>query len=110
MSLAQGCLRRLEAWTAVVLEVMKTEFPDWELLAAFGVFQLADGPSSSLARVPTRSAPQPVGQWTTQCGGALARKFGVPPERMVDYLALIGDSVDNIPGLPGVGQSCKLKG
>ncbi len=30
-------------------------------------------------------------------------KFGVPPERMVDYLTLVGDSVDNVPGVPGVG-------
>lgn len=29
--------------------------------------------------------------------------FGVRPERMADYLALTGDSVDNIPGVPGVG-------
>ena len=30
-------------------------------------------------------------------------KFGVPPEQMVDYLALVGDASDNIPGVPGVG-------
>ena len=30
-------------------------------------------------------------------------KFAVPPELIVDYLALLGDSVDNIPGVPGVG-------
>ena len=33
----------------------------------------------------------------------LAKKFGVMPEQMADYLALMGDSVDNIPGVPGVG-------
>jgi len=30
-------------------------------------------------------------------------KFGVPPELIIDYLAIIGDSSDNIPGVPGVG-------
>ncbi len=30
-------------------------------------------------------------------------KFAVPPERIIDYLALVGDSSDNIPGVPGVG-------
>ncbi len=30
-------------------------------------------------------------------------RFGVTPERFADYLALTGDSVDNIPGVPGVG-------
>jgi len=33
----------------------------------------------------------------------LTEKFGVMPEQMPDYLALTGDSVDNIPGVPGVG-------
>ena len=31
-------------------------------------------------------------------------KWGVPPERIVDVLALMGDSVDNIPGVPGIGD------
>lgn len=30
-------------------------------------------------------------------------RFGVAPERMADYLALTGDSADNIPGVPGIG-------
>ena len=33
----------------------------------------------------------------------IAGRFGVQPERMADYLALMGDAVDNIPGVPGVG-------
>ncbi|MFP5350748.1 MAG: DNA polymerase I, partial [Gammaproteobacteria bacterium] len=36
-------------------------------------------------------------------------KFGVPPELIVDYLALVGDSVDNIPGVPGVGPKTAAK-
>jgi DNA polymerase I len=35
--------------------------------------------------------------------GDIEGKFGVRPERMADYQALMGDSVDNIPGVPGVG-------
>jgi len=34
---------------------------------------------------------------------AVLEKFGVPPERIIDYLALTGDTSDNIPGIPGVG-------
>jgi 5'-3' exonuclease len=33
----------------------------------------------------------------------LQQKFGVLPEQMADYLALTGDAVDNIPGVPGIG-------
>jgi DNA polymerase-1 len=39
----------------------------------------------------------------------VAAKFGVPPERIVDYLALIGDSVDNIPGVEKVGPKTAAK-
>ena len=36
-------------------------------------------------------------------------KFGVPPERIVDYLTLIGDTVDNVPGVPKVGPKTAVK-
>ncbi len=36
-------------------------------------------------------------------------KFGVPPERITDYLALVGDSVDNIPGVDKVGPKTAAK-
>jgi DNA polymerase I len=40
--------------------------------------------------------------------GVLA-KFGVPPEGIIDYLALVGDSVDNVPGVPKVGPKTAAK-
>ncbi len=36
-------------------------------------------------------------------------KFGVPPERIVDYLTLIGDTVDNVPGVEKVGPKTAVK-
>lgn len=38
----------------------------------------------------------------------VVEKFGVPPELIIDLLALMGDKVDNIPGVPGVGQKTAL--
>lgn len=35
---------------------------------------------------------------------AIEDRFGVLPERMADFLALTGDAVDNIPGVPGIGR------
>jgi DNA polymerase-1 len=34
----------------------------------------------------------------------IEERFGVIPERMADFLALMGDAVDNVPGVPGVGR------
>ncbi|WP_066731581.1 DNA polymerase I [Cupriavidus sp. D384] len=39
----------------------------------------------------------------------VVNKFGVPPERIVDYLSLIGDAVDNVPGVPKVGPKTAVK-
>jgi DNA polymerase-1 len=36
-------------------------------------------------------------------------KLGVPPERVVDYLTLVGDSVDNVPGVPQCGPKTAVK-
>ena len=36
-------------------------------------------------------------------------KFGVAPQRIVDYLSLIGDTVDNVPGVPKVGPKTAVK-
>ncbi|RXZ33704.1 DNA polymerase I [Oxalobacteraceae bacterium CAVE-383] len=40
---------------------------------------------------------------------AVIAKFGVPPERIVDYLSLIGDTVDNVPGVEKVGPKTAVK-
>ena len=45
---------------------------------------------------------------TLDAAGVLA-KFGVPPERIIDYLALVGDTVDNVPGVNKVGPKTAVK-
>lgn len=47
--------------------------------------------------------PARTGGWEVRDAAAAAARFGVRPEQMVDYLSLLGDSADVIPGVPGVG-------
>ena len=52
---------------------------------------------------PGRGGPAAVEeQWVDPTNAA--ERLGVPPERVVDYLALVGDSSDNIPGVKGIGD------
>ncbi|MBN1237804.1 MAG: DNA polymerase I [Gammaproteobacteria bacterium] len=46
---------------------------------------------------------------TTLDPAGVAAKFGVPPDRITDYLALVGDTSDNIPGVRGVGAKTAAK-
>jgi DNA polymerase-1 len=46
---------------------------------------------------------------TTLDEAGVEQKFGVTPEQITDYLALVGDSIDNIPGIAGVGPKTAAK-
>ena len=46
---------------------------------------------------------------TRYARAGVIEKYGVPPERIVDYLALIGDTSDNVPGIPKVGPKTAVK-
>jgi len=57
---------------------------------------------------PGRGGPSGVdAEWVDPSNAS--EKFGVGPEKIVDYLALIGDSADNIPGAPGIGPKTAVK-
>ncbi|MDI1241364.1 MAG: 5'-3' exonuclease H3TH domain-containing protein, partial [bacterium] len=54
-----------------------------------------------------RKVPVPPIEWCDEAW--VVKKFGVPPNKIVDLLGLMGDSVDNIPGAPGIGEKGALK-
>ena len=47
--------------------------------------------------------------WRVMDEAGVLEKFGVPPSRIADYLALVGDTSDNIPGISGVGPKTASK-
>lgn len=47
--------------------------------------------------------------WRELDPAGVKEKWGLPPEKMVDYLSLIGDTSDNIPGVPGCGPKTAVK-
>jgi DNA polymerase-1 len=57
----------------------------------------------------TLVTPGKKGAWAELGPAEVADKFGVPPTAIRDYLALVGDSSDNIPGVPGVGAKTAAK-
>jgi DNA polymerase I len=65
------------------------------------------GPGIALLN-PGRGGPAAVEEhWVDQTNAS--ERLGVPPDRVVDYLALVGDSSDNVPGVKGVGEKTALE-
>ncbi len=54
-----------------------------------------------------RKVPVPPIEWCDE--EWVKKKFELPPEKIIDYLGLMGDSVDNIPGAPGIGAKGAIK-
>jgi DNA polymerase-1 len=56
-----------------------------------------------------RPSNNPKDPWERLDAAGVFARFGVPPARLPDYLALMGDAVDNIPGIKGVGPKTAAK-
>ena len=70
------------------------------------LYQLV-GPGIHLLN-PGRGGPTGVeAEWVDETNAH--QKFGIPPELITDYLALVGDSSDNVPGAPGIGPKTAVK-
>lgn len=65
------------------------------------------GPGIHLLNPGRGGATGVAAEWVTE--ESADEKFGVPPSQVADYLALVGDSSDNVPGAKGVGPKTALK-
>ena len=74
----------------------------WETIISTGDKDLAQLVNSSVSLINTMTDER------LDVDGVVA-KFGVPPERIVDYLSIIGDAVDNVPGVPKAGPKTANK-
>ena len=74
----------------------------WETIISTGDKDLAQLVNSSVTLINTMTNE------TLDIEGVIT-KFGVPPERIVDYLSIIGDAVDNVPGVPKAGPKTANK-
>jgi DNA polymerase-1 len=75
---------------------------DWRTVVSTGDKDLAQLVDERVTLVNTMSNE-------TLDAAAVREKFGVVPERIVDYLALVGDAVDNVPGVDKVGPKTAAK-
>jgi DNA polymerase-1 len=70
------------------------------------LYQLV-GPGIHLLN-PGRGGPTGVeSEWVDETNAH--EKFGIPPEQITNYLALVGDTSDNVPGAPGIGPKTAVK-
>ncbi|MBW6494933.1 MAG: DNA polymerase I [Burkholderiaceae bacterium] len=78
-----------------------------ETVISTGDKDLAQLVDEHITLVNTMTRGNVPAEWLDRDG--VISKFGVPPERIVDYLALVGDSVDNVPGVSKVGPKTAVK-
>lgn len=68
--------------------------------------QIVDESISQWCPPPPNSTSK---DWIMLSEDGVEKKFGVRPRQIVDYLSIVGDSADNIPGLPGIGPKTTVK-
>ena len=110
-ALGLGCMEQhgLEADDLIASAVSKrTERGDDLLIVSSDkdLSQLVSSKTKQLLPPPTAN---PKLGWRLLDEAAVHEKFGVPPSGILDYLSIIGDQSDNIPGLSGVGPKTALK-
>ncbi len=108
----------LEAIEAMGLPLLRIEGVEADDVIGTLARQAAAGGTSTIISTGDKDLAQLVDEHVTLVNtmdntrldrSGVEQKFGVPPERITDYLALVGDSIDNIPGIAGVGPKTAAK-
>ncbi|WP_085246973.1 DNA polymerase I [Gilliamella mensalis] len=97
MGLPLLCIEGVEADDVIGTLARQAEKENLEVLISTGDKDMAQLVSDKITLINTMNN-------TVLDPKGVIEKFGVPPEKIIDYLALRGDSSDNIPGVPGVGE------
>ena len=108
----------LEAVEAIGIPVLRVEGVEADDVIGTLASQATDAGITTLISTSDKDMAQLVNDHvtlvntmseTTMDADGVRDKFGVSPEQIVDYLTLVGDTSDNIPGVPGVGPKTAAK-
>ncbi len=83
-----------------------TDYPDTELIILTGDMDLTQLITDQVRVVAPISGFNEVKNYDAE---AVIEKYGIRPDQMVDYKALVGDTSDNISGVPGIGKKTAAK-
>ena len=101
MGLPLLCVDGVEADDVIGTLAKQAEKENLEVLISTGDKDMAQLVSDKITLINTMNN-------TILDPKGVMEKFGVPPRKMIDYLALRGDTSDNIPGVPGIGEKTAL--
>lgn len=101
MGLPLLCVDGVEADDVIGTLARQAEKENLEVLISTGDKDMAQLVSDKITLINTMNN-------TILDPEGVMKKFGVSPEKMIDYLALRGDTSDNIPGVPGIGEKTAL--
>jgi DNA polymerase-1 len=99
----------LEADDLIASAVSKKSGDETDLLIVSSDKDLSQLVSPNTKQLLPPPTANPRLGWRLLDEAGVLEKFGVPPSGILDYLSMIGDQSDNIPGLPGVGPKTALK-
>jgi DNA polymerase-1 len=99
----------LEADDLIATKTMQLKEEGTELTIVSSDKDLAQLVSPGVKQLLPPPTANPRIGWRTLDEQGVEEKFGVPPSLILDYLSIIGDQSDNIPGLSGVGPKTAVK-